>query len=188
MVGFSSDDKASWWSWCIPHSYCFSHADDHQASPLLCALIPTIVLILVEHALNNVWLFSGRRYMCQPGDSQEASAGLSNRGCVIQGIGYVDDGSAKKLNQRWDGPEISHSSFTPTAGSIAGLGVVAEFRSQGVTIRTWSCCGASAGNREGGRDIPKPLSFLLVLYLIFCQCLLLVTPIHEPEGNGTWEM
>lgn len=88
--------------------------------------------------------------MCQPEASQEASAGLSNRGYVIQGIGYVGDGRAKKRNQRGDGPEISHSSSTPMAGRTAGRGVVAEFRRQGVTIRVWVCCGASAGNREGG--------------------------------------
>lgn len=40
----------------IPNSDDLNHADDHQVSPLLGALIPTVLLISVEHALNDICL------------------------------------------------------------------------------------------------------------------------------------
>ena len=38
----------------IPKSGYLNHASDPQVSPLLCVLILTLVLMLVEHALNDV--------------------------------------------------------------------------------------------------------------------------------------
>lgn len=93
-------------------------------------MIPAIVLTLGEHALN-VRLFSVRTHTSQPEASQEKSTGLSNRGDTVQGLGYVGDGRAKKLKQRWDTPEISNNSFALMAGRIIRLGVVTRVQKPG---------------------------------------------------------
>lgn len=60
VMGCSSEDKL-----CddptlvlsaIPDADYLNHASDHQVLPLPCALILSIVLILVVHALSNVCL------------------------------------------------------------------------------------------------------------------------------------
>lgn len=80
-------------------------------SPAFCALIPTVVLMLVR-ALNNACLSSDRRCMsagAQAGKWKPA-LGFSNRGDIIQGTAYTGDGRAEKRNGRGNDRGVSNSS------------------------------------------------------------------------------
>lgn len=149
---------------------------------LLYALIPTVVLILVINALNNVCLL--KEDICiskRVAGKIYTNLGLSNRDNAILGNGHMDDGKAENLKRRWGNPELSSSSTIPTWGKIIGIGVV---------IRVWKPGQQARAVMELPQEAERERENTLASHFtVFIFCVpLIVKSIQKPESNGTWEM